>query len=264
MKRAEIAKMVATSPENIRFYRERGILHPKQLSNLYYDYSIDDLIFLYQTIEYKSIGYHPTVSEELNIDKQFIENAKNKIKEIDDEISRLKSLKDSIQKRLRHREMIDNVDSIKFVKMTTSEFLYINQYSLFENGIIARQLLESAIAAKVLQISKQDFIGKHEIIYPELTLELRKENYTKIKIDIKKYDFQIYKHKSEYSIQIVLCLPTIEKICLNQFNSVFQYLKDNNLAVSDIVRGIILKANFENKQKKYYVQFIIPVIKIYK
>jgi len=58
MKVHELSKLTGINAETIRSYRNKGLLHPKKLSNGYYDYDLDDYISLIYVRKYRgySIG----------------------------------------------------------------------------------------------------------------------------------------------------------------------------------------------------------------
>ena len=262
MKRTELARLAGTSPENIRYYREKGIIHPKQLENQYFEYTNDDLIFLYQEIEYKALGYYHQNfhSQELNT-PLFTTNSMQRIKEIDEQILQLQKLKEGIQKRLNHRKSIQALNKINHVTLKPGNFLYLEKSQFENDGTLAKKLLENTIVAKVIQITTTQFYNTG-LIKPTITLELREQNLnylSNLKFDRKL--LSIYHHTSKNALISIMCLSSIEEINPDIFAVIKNHLKDINALVSETIRGIILQADYDN-EPKFYIQFIFPISKI--
>lgn len=89
----ELSKLTTVKPETIRLYRNQGFLHPKKLSNGYYDYSMDDfasLIYIKKLREFDfSLKEIQQSQHEAQLD-QFIDHFDHAENRLEEEIETLK------------------------------------------------------------------------------------------------------------------------------------------------------------------------------
>lgn len=90
----ELAKLTGIKLETVRMYREKNFLHPKQLKNGYYDYSMADFVNMVYLRKFREYGFsladiyryeHATDTKEvldiLDFEQQAIQQQMNRLKE---------------------------------------------------------------------------------------------------------------------------------------------------------------------------------------
>lgn len=101
----EFTELFHFSKDTVRYYREKGILHPEQNENNgYFNYSANEAAVLYQIAQSQKFKCNPVSVIDKNNDEQNKEIMFNDLnsyyeadKKIDEEILRLKEMKKSIQ-----------------------------------------------------------------------------------------------------------------------------------------------------------------------
>jgi DNA-binding transcriptional MerR regulator len=118
MKIKEITKLFGITPDTVRFYEDKGLIHPKRDKNGYREYSIWDVMALSDCLKYKGFGLALNAIKEIK-EKNHSEYYSNLLK---DQIESIRE--DIFQKQM----LLDTLESyqgyLEFAKMNVGNYWY--------------------------------------------------------------------------------------------------------------------------------------------
>ena len=118
MKIKEITKLFGITPDTVRFYEDKGLIHPKRDKNGYREYSIWDVMALSDCMKYKGFGLSldeiKHITEE-NTPGYYSEILKKQIRNTKEELLKKQQLLDNLESYLKHLE---------FARMNVGQYWY--------------------------------------------------------------------------------------------------------------------------------------------
>lgn len=261
MKVQEIASLFHLNKQTIRYYRDQGLLKPKQKENKYFDYNINDLCLLYHILYLRNTNFTIDEIRSQCNDLEYyqydrLEAAKKHIDELDLQIQKLLYTKNAIKKTIEYRQnRLQHLNKVEFVPQCEGlYYLKEDYFKLYPNEL--DRLLNCCSTYQSLIIPLYDFLDSSVTIYhPIYAIGFTESNY-QIVDTLKNCNIKVYQKIVHHqpALRFLLNLNDISALSASLFEPVKIYAQENNFQFCNDITSIILTVANE-PEFTFYVLF---------
>ncbi len=264
----EFTELFHFSKDTVRYYREKGILHPEQNENNgYFNYSTNEAAVLYQIAQSQKFKCNPVSvidkNDEQNKEIMFddLNSYYEAEKKIDEEILKLKEIKKSIESKIKYREeLIQKIDKIEINHNSVGLYYYtMNQFKAYPENITF--LLNEFKSYIGITIPLEQFTNSEKKEYTPIFCVGITSHNLKSCLDkgIDLVDCKEIKD-NQISLRCIKKIDGLDRISANIFDDVKQFAKENNYTFTEDVTSIILTSILDENYS-YYILFRFVVKK---
>lgn len=265
----EFTELFHFSKDTVRYYREKGILHPEQNENNgYFNYSANEAAVLYQIAQSQKFKCNPVSVIDKNNDEQNKEIMFNDLnsyyeadKKIDEEILRLKEMKKSIQSKIKYREeLMEKIDKIEINQNSVGLYYYtLDQFKEYPE--IISHLFGEFKSYIGISIALDQFTNNEIKEYkPIFCVGVTTNNFELcLKKGINLVGYRKIKD-NQTSLRCIKKIDSLNQITSNIFDDVKQFAKENKYTFIEDVTSIILTSILDGNYS-YYILFRFVVEK---
>ena len=249
----ELSMLTGINPETIRSYRLKGLIHPVQKDNGYYDYTVACLIeltYIRKMREYEIPLYkiqkiyeetdvsqiYDVLDEEIRDIQLQIKSLNNRLRFLEFEKSHIEESTVAFQQKVSVMESVDDkidyYDLSDVAQLQPSSDFYLSQTAVI---CISREILNCPIEDRIIPIKAG--IGTYRFMLEERNIPVTK-------------DAAIIPNGKHLSMMIAV--TDLEHMNLMQIAPMMQYAKDHHLTFLSDTTGYIARVEVRDGKPLYH------------